>query len=40
MFPKLYNLDDGGKLALGIQGAHTNSQKEIKDEIFSEQKII
>lgn len=32
-------LDDGGLLALAIQGAHTNYRKEIKDDIFYEQKI-
>ncbi|NEQ40113.1 MAG: class I SAM-dependent methyltransferase [Okeania sp. SIO3I5] len=32
-------LDEGGFLALGIQGSHTNYKKEIKDEIFYEQKI-
>ena len=32
-------LDEGGFLALGIQGGHTNYKKEIKDEIFYEQKI-
>ncbi|MEM1170661.1 MAG: methyltransferase domain-containing protein [Cyanobacteria bacterium P01_H01_bin.35] len=32
-------LDEGGFLALGIQGSHTNYKKQIKDEIFYEQKI-
>ena len=32
-------LDDGGLLALAIQGPHNNYKKEIKDEIFYEQKV-
>ncbi|MGD1700279.1 class I SAM-dependent DNA methyltransferase [Dapis sp. BLCC M229] len=40
LLAKLHShLDEGGLLALGIQGGHTNYKKEIKDEIFYEQKI-
>jgi len=40
LLKKLHNqLDEGGFLALGIQGGHTNYKKEIKDRIFYEQKI-
>ncbi|GGA49222.1 class I SAM-dependent methyltransferase [Okeania sp. KiyG1] len=40
LLTKLHSqLDEGGLLALGIQGGHTNYKKEIKDKIFYEQKI-
>ncbi|NEN93030.1 MAG: class I SAM-dependent methyltransferase [Okeania sp. SIO3H1] len=40
LLAKLHSqLDEDGLLALGIQGTHTNYKKEIKDEIFYEQKI-
>ncbi len=40
LLKKLHSqLDEGGLLALGIQGTHTNYKKEIKDGIFYEQKI-
>ncbi|WP_094678041.1 bifunctional 2-polyprenyl-6-hydroxyphenol methylase/3-demethylubiquinol 3-O-methyltransferase UbiG [Hydrocoleum sp. CS-953] len=40
LLAKLHSqLDEGGLLALGIQGGHTNYKKEIKDEIFYEHKI-
>ncbi|NES78327.1 MULTISPECIES: bifunctional 2-polyprenyl-6-hydroxyphenol methylase/3-demethylubiquinol 3-O-methyltransferase UbiG [Okeania] len=40
LLAKLHSqLDEGGLLALGIQGGHTSYKKEIKDEIFYEQKI-
>ena len=40
LLAKLHSqLDDGGLLALAIQGPHNNYKKEIKDEIFYEQKI-
>ncbi len=35
LLKKLHSqLDEGGFLALGIQGSHSNYKKEIKDEIF------
>lgn len=37
---RLYSqLDDGGLLVLVIQGFYNNYKKEIKDEIFYEQKV-
>ncbi|NET43212.1 bifunctional 2-polyprenyl-6-hydroxyphenol methylase/3-demethylubiquinol 3-O-methyltransferase UbiG [Okeania sp. SIO2B3] len=40
LLAKLHSqLDEDGLLALGIQGTHTNYRKEIKGEIFYEQKI-
>jgi len=40
LLAKLHSmLDENGLLALSIQGVHTNYKKEIKDEIFYEQKV-